>query len=171
MSKKGDSPTYELVWRGRTHLGDEPGVYGDAQYAGLCAEWPLTLRKYDPKSTSDGSARVLLVAEDAGVLPPYPGHRVRVLRYVLDKQIDNAQSWRVLPADIEDRRLISDRLEFDIVLPGDFAVLYLSVRIEVDTSMHPGLYDDFVMTRLAVCSTTHFASLGFTFEASQRAQP
>jgi hypothetical protein len=35
----------ELIWAGRIHLGDEPGVYGDAAYTGLATEFPLTLTK------------------------------------------------------------------------------------------------------------------------------
>lgn len=38
----------ELVRQGRIHLGDEPGVYGDASYSGLAVDIPLTLQKTDP---------------------------------------------------------------------------------------------------------------------------
>jgi hypothetical protein len=166
MVTRENNPTYEFVWRGRTHLGDEPGIYGDAYYAGLCAEWPLTMRRYDPKDTSDGGVRVRLEAEDVGVLPPYPGHRVSVACYVMDRSSHALSSWRRLSSESAcDCRMQSNPIELDITLPGGFAALYLSVRIEVDTTMHPGLYDDFVVTRLSIFSTTHFASFGFEFEA------
>jgi len=28
------NPKRELIWQGRLHLGDEPGIYGDAHYCG-----------------------------------------------------------------------------------------------------------------------------------------
>jgi hypothetical protein len=165
-------PVYERIWRGRLHLGDEPGIYGDASYTGLCTEWPITLRKYDPKSALSGDVRLRLDGEDVGVFPPYPGHRVSVSRYVPAPSDNNPYAWSKLPAQpADDHRMASNRLELDVTLPGDFVTLYLSVRIEVDTTMHPGLYDDFVMTRLSVLSTTHFASFGFEFEEDPRTQP
>lgn len=172
MSIEENKPAYELVWRGRTHLGDEPGIYGDASYAGLCAEWPLTLRRYELKSASEGGVHILLEAEDAGVFPPYPGHRISVARYVPDRSHTNSPfAWKKLPAGpAEDHRLVSNRLELEVELPGDFATVYLSVRTEIDTTMHPGLYDDFVMTRLSIFSASHFASFGFEFEEDPRTQ-
>jgi hypothetical protein len=38
---------------------------------------------------------------------------------------------------------------------------YFSVRVEVDTEVPPGLYDDFVFVSLSLKSTTHFADFGF----------
>ena len=42
------SSSPELIWKGRIHLGDEPGIFGDAEYAGISLELPVTLEKTDP---------------------------------------------------------------------------------------------------------------------------
>lgn len=55
--------SFELVWQGRLQFGDEPGVYGDAHYAGLCSEWPVTIRKFDPNSNAPGQVSFQLDAD------------------------------------------------------------------------------------------------------------
>src|SRR4051794_3638807 len=69
----------ELVWEGRIHLGDEPGVYGDAAYAGIAAELPLTLRKIDP--TGPDTTTLILRTQDVQTFAGYPGHLIRVAAY------------------------------------------------------------------------------------------
>jgi hypothetical protein len=165
MSTKTTKLSFEFIWRGRTHLGDEPGIYGDAYSTGLCTEWPMTVRKFDPASASDGSARIRLEAEDVGIFAPYPGHKVAVARFVPDPSTENPFRWRKLVVDATgDVRLRTNQIEIDVPLPGDVATVYLSVRLEIDTTLQPGLYDDFVATRLSMLSATHFGSLGFDFE-------
>lgn len=162
---------YELVWRGRTHLGSEPGVYGDACFSGLCAEWPLTLRKFDRNNAAGGVVRLRLEAEDVQTYSPYPGHRVTVFRYVPDPSPGNRHGWRRLAADpAVEHWLKDDLLELDIVLPADYATVYASVHVEVGTDMHPALYDDFVLTRLSLWSMSHYAVFGFEYEDNPRLQ-
>jgi hypothetical protein len=38
------------------------------------------------------------------------------------------------------------------------------MRIEVDTTVHPGLCDEFVVTKIAMRSRTHYGSLGFQYD-------
>ncbi|MDQ3539890.1 MAG: hypothetical protein M3440_04315 [Chloroflexota bacterium] len=52
----------ELVWQGRLHLGDGPGVYGDASYVGLGVEFPLTLRRF-PDADRPSAVRLLVETE------------------------------------------------------------------------------------------------------------
>ncbi len=69
----------ELVWEGRIHLGDEPGMYGDAGYSGIALEFPLTLRKTDP--TGPDTTTLVLHTQDVQVLrrasrSPHHGDRL-----------------------------------------------------------------------------------------------
>lgn len=161
--------TPELIWRGRLHIGDEPGVYGNASYVGLCAEWPLTLRKFDPESEDAGNVMIRLRAEDAGVRPPFKGHRVSLWRYRPAPTLGNPQAWaRTRLASGAAHRLSGLELGIATQLPGDAPTLHVSLRIETDVSPLPGLYDDLVLVELSMLSLTHYASLGFQFESLDR---
>src|ERR671916_1030324 len=69
----------ELVWEGRVHLGDEPGVYGDAAYSGIALEFPLTLRKTDPAGPD--TTTLVLLTQDVQTFAGYPGHLITVTAY------------------------------------------------------------------------------------------
>jgi hypothetical protein len=66
------TPQQELVWQGRLHLGDEPGVYGDAAYCGLAAELPLTVERLNPSDTSQAKFRLLLETEGLETFTGFP---------------------------------------------------------------------------------------------------
>jgi hypothetical protein len=74
----------ELVWEGRVHLGDEPGVYGDAAYSGIALECPLTLRKTDPAGPD--TTTLVLHTQDVQTFTGYPGHLITVTAYQPDPQ-------------------------------------------------------------------------------------
>jgi hypothetical protein len=162
---RGHESGFELVWQGRLHFGDEPGVYADAQFVGLASEWPVTLHKFDPASTTGGTIVFRLQADDVKVFAPSPGHLVTVTRSEPDPLPGNPYHWKrtVLPIAGPDH-LSTDVLEFEIALPATAATVYLGLRLEVDASVAPGLLDDFVVRRLTSKSTTHDALLGFQFE-------
>jgi hypothetical protein len=156
---------FELIWQGRLHFGDEPGVYGDAHFVGLASEWPLTLHKFDPTSTTGGTITFRIQADEVKVFAPSLGHSVTVTRSVPDPQAGNPYHWtRVVLPIVGANHLSSDVLEFDVALPVDAATVYLGLRLEVDTSVTPGLLDDFVVRRLTAKSSTHDALLGFQYE-------
>src|SRR5262249_20855977 len=69
------NPSDVLIWQGRIHLGDEPGVYGDASYSGLCMELPMTFHPFDPTSPNE-DLNLELEAEDVNVYTGYPGHLI-----------------------------------------------------------------------------------------------
>jgi hypothetical protein len=156
----------ELIWRGRLHMGDEPGVYGDASYVGLVTEWPITLKKFEPRSQEAGSAVFHLSAENVSVLPPYKGHRVTFWRYQAAPTPENPLAWsRVQIEPDADHRLSAPEAIIEMDIPDDAPAIYMSVRVEVDTSPQPGLYNELVLVELRLLSTTYFATLGFPFEA------
>jgi hypothetical protein len=149
----------ELVWQGRVHLGDEPGVYGDAAYSGLSVEFPLTLEK-----TGSGPDTATLVVKTEGVQTSsgYPGHLLTVRLYEEDSNKPNHWLSSVLvtehlTGEDENEQALAFSLE------GKTSPYFLSVAVAIDTEVPPGLYDDFVVTRV-LNHTQNFvfvASLGF----------
>jgi hypothetical protein len=139
---RAPDPSFALVWQGRLHFGDEPGVYGDAHYVGLASEWPLTLHKFDPASPAGGIVTFRLQADDVKVFAPSAGHLVTVMRSEPDPVAGNPFHWkRTAVPIVGSNHLAVDVLEFDLALPADAATVYLGLRLEVDTSVAPGLLD------------------------------
>jgi hypothetical protein len=149
------NPQDELIWQGRIHIGDEPGVYGDASYCGLCAELPFTIRPFDEASDQEDIS-LLLEAEDVNVFAGYPGHSMSVIGYEPDP-LSGPYKWKqvtLLMAVLTGNTL-------QINLPGLQSHKYISIQLRVDTTVTAGLYNDFVWIRLSLKSTTHYAMLGF----------
>jgi hypothetical protein len=145
------NPNDELIWQGRIHIGDEPGVYGDASYTGLCAEFPVTVRPF-PGSTGE-DITLILEAEDVHVFAGYAGHTVTVIGY----EVNPSGGWKQITLLVAS--LSSDLLEIKSVsLKGHN---FISVQLRVDTTVPAGLYNDFVWVRLSLRSPTHYGVLGF----------
>lgn len=154
------SPQPELIWQGRTHLGDEPGLFGDACYCGLTTELPVTLRKTDPSGPD--TTTLVVMTQNVETFSGYPGHLITVTLY----EEDPDQQFHSLETVLATKRLTSadnNRQEITLSLTGRTSPLFLSVRIRIDTEVPPGLYDDFVVTRLLNKSPefTFVASFGF----------
>ena len=148
----------QFVWRGRLHLGDEPGVYGDAQYVGLGCDLPLTVREFEENPPD--TATFVLVAEGVGVREGYVGHSVQVVAY---EQTDKLNHYR--ERVIGEVRLLQGETEVEVdpsaVTLRPNAPRYLSIRVRLDTSVPPALYDDLVLTGLSLRSTKYYVSFGF----------
>lgn len=144
----------ELIWAGRIHLGDEPGLYGDAAYTGLCTEFPITLTKYDTEAQDD--IELILRAEDVQVYDPYPGHQVTVVGY---RKIAESDPPRWEEVELSVARMKEDAI--GIRPDNTDGIKFFSVRVRIDTMVAPGLYDEFVLLRLELQSKTHYATLGF----------
>jgi hypothetical protein len=154
------SPEPEMIWRGRIHLGDEPGIYGDASYGGLSVELPLTLQKIN--AAGPDTTILSLRTADVQTFAGYPGHGLTVTLF----QPDPAQPlhWNEVPlATAVIGSADNNRKDVTINLAGHTSPYFLSFKIEVDTDVPPGLYDDFVVTQLLNISvnSTFVASLGF----------
>jgi len=150
----------ELIWQGRIHLGDEPGVFGDAFYSGLAMELPVTLQKTDPAGPN--TTTLVVETENAETFTGYPGHLITVTLY----EEDQAQPNHFLETVLATERLTSadnNRQEISINLANKPSPIFVSVSIRIDTQVPPGLYDDFVVTKLLnqVQNFTYVASLGF----------
>jgi hypothetical protein len=151
----------ELVWEGRIHLGDEPGVYGDAAYSGIALEFPLTLRKTDP--TGPDTTTLVLRTQDVQTFAGYPGHLITVTAYQPDPG-NPAHATETVLATARLSNEDNNHKEVHVNLTGIASPVFVSVRVRVDTEVPPGLYDDFVVTRLLNKSAnfTFVASFGFS---------
>jgi hypothetical protein len=154
------SKQQELIWQGRLHLGDEPGVYGDAAYTGLCAEHPFTVFRSDP---AEQEFKVILETENLETFAGFPGHEITVFGYVPDP----AQPFHSIRQVLATARFTgADNNNKQVTVnigsgPGPFR---LSVQLRIDTTVNPGLYDDFVWRRLSLKAKNFafFASFGFS---------
>lgn len=152
----------EMIWQGRTHIGDEPGVYGDAHYSGLAAELPITVYRSRPENPADNPFKLVLETEELETYTGYPGHEITVLIY----EPDPANPYHSIERVVATARFTSadsNRKEVD-VRPGAAAGPFsLSVRLRIDTTVNPGFYDDFIWRRLSLIATNYeyYASLGF----------
>lgn len=159
MAKNQES---EFVWQGRIHIGDEPGVYGDAHYSGLCVELPMTVFRGDPERPGDTPFTIILDTEDVQTFKDYPGHEIIVTAFEPDPKKPYHSVERELARD---RLTLADNNHKEITIkPGAAAMpLFIGVRLRVDTTVNPGLYDEFVLTRLSFLSegSAHYASFGF----------
>ena len=158
MTDSEENPN--LVWQGRLHIGDEPGLYGDAPYAGLCVELPVEFIPYSAQKGSSGEITLILSAE--GIRPDrgYPGHRVTVSEYREDPDGDG--QWGYGRALAEGRLDTESRGTLRFAIPGPIP-RYAIVRIEVDGAVRPGLYLETVIHTLSVVSSSHYAYLGYRF--------
>ncbi|MFI0976103.1 hypothetical protein ACH4SP_03630 [Streptomyces sp. NPDC021093] len=149
----------ELVWQGRIHLGDEPGIYADAAYSGLATELPLTLERTNPNGPH--ATTLVLDTDDLRTFQGYPGHPVEVFLFLPDPADPNHWNRTTLAT----ARLTGSntRYEIPLDLTGRGSRLYLGVRVGVDTTVPAGLYDDFVLRRLSnkAVDFTYVASFGF----------
>jgi len=151
----------ELVWQGRLHLGDEPGIYGNANYIGLCAELPLTILRNELEMPKDAnlsdSVRFVLEAEDVRTYASYPGHQVSIVEH-----FESEGGWqeRVIG---QGKLWDTDIVEITLDFSNKQIPLFLSVRVKVDTSVPAGLYDDFVIKKLSVYThgSKYYSSFGF----------
>jgi hypothetical protein len=150
----------ELIWQGRLHLGDEPGIYGDASYAGLCGELPFTVTRSDP---AGHQFKVVLTTSDLSTFDNYPGHEITVISYVPDP----TQPFRSIEEVLATARFVSadqNAKQVTVNVGTASGPFRLSVRLRIDTTANPGLYDDFVWTRLSLKAVNFqfFASFGFS---------
>lgn len=121
---------------GNYHLGNNPGVFQDAQYVGLKLEFPATL-VWRPEA----AVELILYTRDVESWGGTGGHIVTINDTEVGKitDFDNAQH----PNEITSIKI--DKAKFDSAVGSsdDFRL-----GIIVVTGTHPSLADDFVLTRI-----------------------
>ncbi len=157
-----DNRHVELIWRGRMHIGDEPGIYGDASYVGLGIDLPVTVRPFpDQDNLEDRNELTFLLEADNVAIPQgYPAHRIIVVQH---HESDESNHWeeRVIAEGRLDQAETTLVVDLGGIEPLQDAVLYLSIRVQIDTEVPPGLYDDIVVRSLSLYPDGYYASLGF----------
>ena len=156
------NPKQELVWQGRLHLGDEPGVYGDASYCGITAELPLTVQRLDASDTTATSFRIILDTEALQTFSGSPGHEITILIY----EPDPGQQFRLIERTLASARFTgndNNHKEIIVNVGSETGPFRISVRFRCDTTVTPGLYDDFIWQKLSLLAEkfAFFASFGF----------
>jgi hypothetical protein len=130
---------YYIVWTGALHLGDTPGVFMDAQYAGLLVQFPITVA-----FVPDGTDPVVFVITTTEV-----------------EIFDNKKHpvyWDWTPGTpfptpvgyVDDQSLITGKPEKHLLsVPRSSAAVgkhWLTIQVNPETTA--GLRDDFVLRRL-----------------------
>ncbi|MGH3926256.1 MAG: hypothetical protein ACRDTT_25895, partial [Pseudonocardiaceae bacterium] len=118
-------------------------------------------RKTDPAGPN--TTTLVLRTQDVQTFAGYPGHLITVTAYQPDPGDPTHATETVLTTE----RLTSadnNRKEVSVDLAGIASPAFVSFRVRVDTEVPPGLYDDFVVTRLLNRSVnfTFVASFGFS---------
>lgn len=151
------SPESELIWQGLVHLGDEPGVYSHAQYSGLCFELPMTVQS---QTNEIQEVSLLVHTEDVRIYEGYKGHKVTLTRFDPDRGTSNQFDFK---ETIILEEYITEKSPKALKFKLQDSHVFISLKIEIDTQVAPGLYDEFLFTRILFHSVgyQYYASLGF----------
>jgi hypothetical protein len=154
------NPQQELIWQGRIHLGDEPGIFGDAHYSGIGAELPITVYRNDISSHLDLPFTLILDTEGVQTYAGYPGHEIIVTAYEPDPVKPYHSVERILA---QVRLVAADNNQKLVPVPSGSGSgpFFITVRLRADTTVNPGFYNDFVFVRLSLVSPDFYASFGF----------
>jgi hypothetical protein len=155
------NPGQELIWQGALHLGDEPGVYGDAAYSGIAAELPFTLYRSNPTDSAVMKCQMVLETEGLQTYSGYPGHAITIVIFEPDLS-PKYKETSIANATFQGSD--KDRKEVAVQLPLGAGPFRLAVRLHCDVTVMPGLYDDFIWRRLSLVSEDSYVygSLGFS---------
>ena len=158
-------PNSTFIWEGRIHIGDEPGIYGNAYYCGISMEYPLTVKNFNPQTPNGDTIQLEFITENVNVFAGYLGHLIVVRQYLPDPQPGNLYKWKETVIKNTDRIVnAATTTVVDIIVSGSVDPIYISVAVEIDTDVKPGLYDDFLFTGLKYRTTTQNVYLNFGFK-------
>lgn len=158
-------PNSTFIWEGRIHIGDEPGIYGNAHYPGISMEFPLTVKNFNPQTPSGDTIKLELLTENVNVFAGYLGHLIIIRQYTPDPQPSNPFKWKETIIKNSDR-IVNGATTTIVYIPVSESSdpIYLSVAIEIDTDVKPGLYDDFLFIGLRYNTTTQNVYVNFGFK-------
>jgi hypothetical protein len=150
----------EAIWQGRIHIGDEPGIYGDAQFSGAAVELPITLQH--TSTAGDNKAIIVVDTKDVQDFAGYPGHAITVILHVVDLATFHAREVvlaraRLVTAD-------NNHKEIPIDLSRFTTPYFVSVQLREDEQLPPAAQDDFLWTGLSLKSPDFqfFANYGYS---------
>lgn len=158
------NPNSTFTWQGRVQIGDEPGIYGNVTYCGLSMEFPLTIKNFNPGAPAGDVIKFEFYTENVNVFPGYQGHLIVVRQYTPDPQPANPFKWKETVIKNTDRILNGANVTVvDVPVGASADPIYISVAIEIDTDVKPGLYDDFLFTDLTYTTTNQNVYVNFGF--------
>src|SRR5947207_10186545 len=88
------NPNSTFIWQGAIHIGDEPGIYGNAHYCGLSMEFPLTIKNFNVTTPQSDVLKLEFLTENVNVFQGYQGHLIIVRQYTPDPQPTNPFKWK-----------------------------------------------------------------------------
>ncbi|HEU5156503.1 MAG TPA: hypothetical protein VFU43_05860 [Streptosporangiaceae bacterium] len=148
ICNQADETQGERIWQGRIHIGDEPGIYGDAQFPGAAAELPFTLQH--TSTAGDNRASLIVETKDAQTFSGYPGHSIVVILHVVDLATFHAKEVVLARARLTSAD--NNRKQIPINLSGQTTPYFISVQVRGDEQVPPGAQDDFLLTGLSLLS-------------------
>jgi hypothetical protein len=159
VCNQADATQAEEIWQGRIHLGDEPGIYGDAQFSGAAAELPITLQH--TSTAGDNKATLVVETKDVQTFSGYPGHSIVVILHVVDLATFHAKEVVLARARLTSAD--NNRKEISINLSGQKSPYFISVQLREDEQVPPAAQDDFLWSRLSLISPDFqfFANYGY----------
>ena len=153
-----------FTWEGAIHIGDEPGIYGNAHYSGLSMEFALTIKNFNPSAPQGDVLKLEFLTKNVNIFTGYLGHLIVVRQYTPDPQPGNPFKWKETIIKNSDRILnAATSTVVDIPISGSADPVYISVAIEIDTDVKPGLYDDFLFTGLQYTTSMQNIYVNFGF--------
>ena len=142
----------DILWlAGRYHLGDNPGVFQDAQYVGYALELPFRKTWIDETATT---VKLIVTTLEVETWGAWSGHKVSINGVEVGRLKDQNDAQ----GSPERFELRIDRALLDGALAGkDTFILRVDLDIQPAT---PGMADDFILTRVA--SDGFAAKLGWS---------
>jgi hypothetical protein len=134
-----DLKKFYLMWTGSLNMGDTPGVFNDAEFAGILLQLPVQITFVsDPKA----SAQILLMTTEVEIFS--------------GKSHSVYWDWKPgtpLPTPvgfIDDAEIIPGKREFHLLtIPASSATVGKhSITIHVNPEVSEGMRDDFVLKRM-----------------------
>lgn len=121
----------------------------------------MTLRKINP--TGPNSTTLELQTENLETFAGYPGHLITVTVYKPTPSDPEHAIETVLTTALF-TGVDANNKSIVLNLSGIPSPIFASVRLRVDTTVPPGLYDDFVLTKLEnqSANATYVATFGFS---------
>lgn len=150
----------ELIWDGSVHLGDEPGIYGEKSFGGLSTEFPIQLEKY-ASGTPEPQDDITLIIESVNVsiFSGYDAHSITV--YGKKPSTATPNKWEEVVVGTFDLDAASVNLDLDPTKTQSIENFSIEIRLASDVA--PGLYNDILIEKLSLQSSTHSASFGYRF--------
>ncbi|EHQ24792.1 hypothetical protein [Mucilaginibacter paludis] len=156
------APQSIFLWEGKVQLGDEPGIYGDAAYSGLSLKFPVTIANINTAAPVDDVITLNIYTNAVNIFGGYPGHKISVFGY--SENPKGSYHWKETLLATVQMKDGATMTSIDVQITAfQQNSIYISLQIDIDTTVQPGLYDDFIVSKLdyATAKSAVYAKFGF----------